>query len=200
MKKLTYYLLGTEHNEEYVVVRSNLPYDFLNLLQGEFGNVEFPLIYKQYHGTLFTDFLQTGTAVFYLISQKMKAVLEKNNLTGWKVFPVTILDSEDKEIKGYYGFSITGRAGSIDFTQSEIFNKNLVPNGPKLKYYKGFQISSDQWDGSDFFLSKNYYGIMVSQKAALVLQKNEITNIVPQDISEFEMMDLIVNQIKKNIT
>ncbi|MDR3623769.1 MAG: hypothetical protein P4L16_01360 [Chlamydiales bacterium] len=101
----------------------------------------------------------------------MKFVLENNNLTGWQTFPIKIFDKQKREIVGYHDLSITGICGPVDWNRSEIIEKRLVPTGPFGKYYKGLYIALDQWGKSDFFLPKNYAGIIVSSKAADVLKK-----------------------------
>lgn len=164
-------------------------YDELRLIQGDYLNISFPVIFKQEYGKKLEDILDTGWASLFLISDKMKAVLEENALTGWKTFAVKVLDKKGQEIQGYHGLSITGRCGKIDYSKSEIIEKRLVPNAPLGKYYKGLHVGLDKWGGSDFFLPEKYFGIIITSKTAEVLKKNKLTNIRLENLGEIETPD-----------
>ncbi|HRD54959.1 MAG TPA: hypothetical protein PLC42_01035, partial [Parachlamydiaceae bacterium] len=85
----------------------------LNLIKGDYIDVNFPIIFKHEEGKKLTDILDTGYVGLFLISDKLKVFLEKNQLTGWKTFPIKIYDKKKIEISGYHGFSIIGRCKSI---------------------------------------------------------------------------------------
>src|SRR5437773_5414196 len=130
--------------------------DALRLFIGNHESVSFPVTFKQFSGKNLYDVLDTGWAGLYLISDHMQSVLEENKLSGWETFPIRLLEKNGAEIKGYQGFSITGRCGPIDISKSEVIQKRLVPNGPLSKFYKGYHIGLNEWDGRDFFLPKHY--------------------------------------------
>lgn len=158
-----------------------------NLIHGDYDDITFPVVFKQEYGNKLQDILDTGWASLYLISDKMKAVLEENALTGWKTFAVKVLDKKGQEIQeGYHGLSITGRCGKIDYNKSEIIEKLLVPNGPLVKYYKGLHIGWDEWDGTDFFLSEKTLWTIITKTAAEALKKNRLTNIRLENLAEIE--------------
>ena len=161
-------------------------FDENKLLLGDYSNISFPVVFKQEYGKKLQDILDTGTATLYLISDKMKATFEDNNLTGWKTFEVKILDKQDKEIQGYHGLSITGRCGKIDYSQSEIVEKRCVPEGPLGKYYRGLYVGLDKWDGSDFFLPEKNFGTVITNRVADILKKNKFTNICLENLAEIE--------------
>lgn len=164
----------------------------LQLLTGDYSNFNFPIIFKQEYGNRLDDIIRTGYPDLYMISERMKDILESNNLTGWKTFSVTVLDHEEKEIKGYCGLSVIGKCGPIDYNKSEIIEKKLVIDGPLIKWYKGQYIGLDRWDGMDFFLPEGYYGIIVTEKAAKIIKKNKLTNIKLIRLSEIEVPEFIV--------
>jgi hypothetical protein len=114
--------------------------DVLSLIIGEYGNITFPVVFKQEYGKKLQDILDTGTASLYLISNNMKTVLEDNNLTGWKTFDVKVLGKQGEAIQGYHGLSITGRCGKIDYGKSEIIEKRLVPEGPLANTIKVYML------------------------------------------------------------
>ncbi len=156
-----------------------------NLIKGIYYGIDFPVIFKQECGKNFLDILDTGWPCLYLISDKMKLLLENNHLTGWKVFPIKLYDKKDNEILGYYGFSITGHCGPTSYAKSEIIEKRLVPNGPLCKYYKGVTIND--WDGSDFFTPEGTYETFITKKAADILTKNKISNMYLENLAEAEI-------------
>jgi len=161
-------------------------YDEYRLIQSDYADISFPIIFKQEYGNKLRDILDTGWPSLFLISDKMKAVLENNDLTGWKTFPVIVLDKQGQEINGYYGFSITGRCGKINYSKSEIIEKRLVSNGPFIKYYKGLHISLDKWDGTDFFIPEDTLHIIITDRVRQIIQKSKITNVTLQSLAEYE--------------
>lgn len=168
---------------------SNGLFDQHRLIQGVYDGISFPVVFKQEYGKKLEDILDTGWVNLYLISDRMKTVLEKNALTGWKVFAVQVTDRKGGEIQGYYGLSITGRCGKIDYSKSEIIKKRLVPYAPLGTYYKGLHVGLDKWDGSDFFLPEKYFGTIITGRVAEILKKNKITNIRLENLTEIETPD-----------
>ena len=109
---------------------SDSPGDALKLLTGDYTNISFPVVFKHDSGQQFRDFLDTGYAALFLISENLRSGFEKNNLTGWKSFPIKLLGKNGIEIGGYHGFSVTGRCGSIDFSKSKIIEKRYLTSRP----------------------------------------------------------------------
>jgi len=179
------YLLGYDH-----VYAGLIPED--HLLIANYDNFTFPLIFKHNKKHKELDILDTGTGTLYLISNKMKTILEENKLTGWKTFSIKLQDKKGNEITGYYGFSITGRCGPINYRNSVIFNKQHFEGGPFGKYYRGYQFDLDQWDRSDFFISKYNFGIIITERAKNALNQNKITNIKLTNIIDVELSESIV--------
>ncbi len=159
------------------------------LIAGEY-NCDHPIIFKHVYGKKLEDILDTGWPSLYLISDKMKNILEQENLTGWKTFIIQVLDKSGQEIKGYHGLSITGKCGSIDFSQCELIEKQLIYEGPISKYYKGLYIGLDKWDGSDLFLPEGTFQIITTQKAMDAFKKNKLTNIKFENLVDVETLVL----------
>lgn len=173
----------------------NRLFDQHRLIQGIYDNINFPLIFKQKYGKKSGDILDTGWPGLFLISGLLKSVLEDNSITGWKTYDIRVLDKQGHEINNYYGLSITGRCGPIDYSKSEIIEKRLVPHGPLCKYYKGLPVGLDKWDGSDFFLPEKNFGTIITDKAAKVLKKRKLTNISLENLAEIETPDFAVLKI-----
>ena len=156
----------------------------LKLIDGNYSEINFPIIFKQKSGKKLRDLLDTGFPSLYLISDKMKTILEENHLTGWKSYPIQLYDKKGNELFGYHGFSITGRCDPIDYEKSSIIEKQFVTNGPICKYYKGIFI--DGWDGSDFFMPKHTSQMIVTKKTADILKKYKLTNISLKNLADYE--------------
>lgn len=157
-----------------------------NIVSGLYDNINFPIIFKHTYGNKVGDILDTGSASLFLISDKLKNTLEKNNLTGWKTYPVQIFDKKGDKIQGYHGFSVTGRCGPVDYRKCEITEKRLAPEGPLIKHYKGLYIGLDKWDGSDFFIPEGTSGIKITQKAMNLLKTNKLTNLNCKNLMDYE--------------
>lgn len=146
------------------------------------------IVFQHVGGKILSDFMDTGWGILYLISDRLKQILEEHKLTGWKCFPVEILDKKGYRIdKVYHGFSITGRCGPIDFGKSEVIEKRLVPNGSLSTYFRGMYPGLGTWDGSDFFLPREYGGTIVAARARDILLRHKVTNIRFENLATMEI-------------
>ena len=161
--------------------------NILDLAKGKYEGIDFPVIFKQERGKKWGDILEIGWPNLYLISSKFKTILEENKLTGWKTFPVKVYDKKDNEVPGYYGFSVVGTCAPLDYSKSEILEKQDVPNAPTYKVYKGVHVDTDSWDKTDFFSPGTTYHIIITKKAADILKRNKITNLVLENLKNFEI-------------
>ncbi len=106
---------------------------FMNekIIKGDWSRLEFPLVFhKIENGKKLRDVLDMRYVSAYLISDRMKNILEENKITGWKSYPVVIHDKKGSIIEGYNGFSIVGKSGPMD------------PRRQPTEYY------IRKWDGS----------------------------------------------------
>lgn len=168
--------------------------DHSRLIEGQYKGITFPVFFKQERQGKFADILDTGWPKLYLISEKLKKDLENNKLTGWQIFSIQLHDLKGNEVLGYYGLSIVGRSGRTNYDRSEILEKRWIPHGPLVQYYKG--VSFDRWDGSDFFIPDKTHHIFITEKAAKILKKNQISNLILTNISDLEMD---VDAVKKEL-
>ena len=156
-----------------------------NLIKGIYEGVKFPVVFKQDDGKILRDILDTGHPGLYLISDRMKILLEENKLTGWQTYPIRLYDKKGVELFGYHGFSVIGHCGPISYEKSEIIERRYIPDGPICRYYKGKSI--EDWDGSDFFTPQKNYGIIVTKRAADILKQNKIANLDLENLKEQEI-------------
>jgi hypothetical protein len=157
------------------------------LILGIYDNVNLPVIFNQQSGKKIEDIIDTGWAGLYLISDRLKQIMENERLSGWKTFPVRVYDKNGSEIEKYHGFSITGRCGPVDINKSNIVEKQIIPDGPFVKYYRGLYVGLDKWDGSDFFIPEKYYGTIMTERAAVVLKKNRVTNLRIKNLMDIDV-------------
>src|ERR1700722_20078064 len=82
---------------------TDLNIDCLKLIKGNYQGIDFPVFFKQEYGNKLYDILDTGFPGLFIISERMRKILEENNLTGWKVFPIKLYDKKGNEIADYHG-------------------------------------------------------------------------------------------------
>jgi hypothetical protein len=162
-------------------------FDQHRLIKGVYDKITFPVIFRQEYGKNLQDVLDTGWAGMFLISDKIKTILEENQFTGWKTYEIKVFNKEEQEIHGYHGLSIIGRCGMINYSKSEILQKNLITDAPLTKFYKGLYVGLEEWDGSDFFLPDKYFGTIITNSVAEILKSNMFTNIKIQNLAEIEI-------------
>lgn len=154
------------------------------LLTCDFEWVKPPLLFRHERQHKAFDVLVSGAPYFFLISTRLKTVLEENKLTGWKTIQIKLFDKNDDEITGYYGFCISGRCGPVDFSKCTVVKRKYVESGPIVKDYIGLPIGLDQWDGSDFFLPARRLSTIITPKAADVLLKNKVSNLALTSLAD----------------
>jgi hypothetical protein len=162
-----------------------------NLIRGNLTHFNLPIVFKHIGGKKIFDILPTGYPCLYLISDNLKNLLESNLITGWKSYPIVLLDKNGQEIHGYHGLSIIGTCDPEDYSQSEIIEMRYVQNGPIVKKYKGYKVTP--CGNFDFFIPPQTIGFYISEKLALLLKKKKITNIRLEDIDEEEVRCKTVN-------
>ena len=155
------------------------------LTMGSYEGISFPLEFRHKCGKRYYDILHIGYASLFLVSDRFLEVLETNHFTGWKSYPVRLFEKNGKEIFGYNGFSVTGKAGKIDWEQCEIVQRpGPIDETVTYPYRKGIPIDMSQWDGSDIFMAINYWGYFITEPVYKALKKAKITNILFQQATE----------------
>ena len=141
-----------------------------SLLDGHYcPELTFPVTFRPYHTyKMLREFLcYFGEPL--LISSKFKAILEDHQISGWKTFPAILKGYDGKEIPNYHGFTITGRCGPRDRSRTKLIDD---------KYY-GVFLKAEEWDGSDICLENEYWGLIISPKAAAVFKKQKALEAIP---------------------
>ena len=164
------------------------------LFYGNYENIQFPVTYKIVLGSRLHEIVSTDYSCIRLINSKVKTIFEENQFTGYKTFPVIFLDKNNREIHGYHGLSITGRAGFDNFSSSEIIDKILITN-QIIRKYKGQYV--DEWDGSDFFCPKHTTSTCVTPRVIETLRENRIKNFRSVHSKDTVTPKIIVDKINR---
>ena len=131
--------------------------------------IEFPVVFRHKDGKKMRDMLDMRfDGNCFLISNRMKVLMEANRITGWKSYPVLVYDKKGNKIDGYYGFTVTGKGGEMKF----LTPPNQIPYGESSHYC---QWEQDQWDGSDIFRIRPNY-LIVTKRTMLLFKENKITS------------------------
>ena len=176
----------TEYKNRPETYNKRVIFDQNNLIVGNYENVDFPVIFRQSMGKKLCDLLDTEWVSFNLISDRFVKLLEENECTGWKTYPVRVFDKKGIEIFGYQGLSIIGRSGQIDYNKSTIIEKQLVLGGPLVKRYKGKYFDIDTWDKNDFFVPRGTKMVIITEKVAKLIKKNKLTNVYLKNLVDVE--------------
>lgn len=140
--------------------------------------VEFPVVFRQFDGKRLCDLLDMRfDGRCFLISDKMKTLLETNSFSGWNSFPVILYDKKGNLIQGYHGFTVTGRGGAW---------RCLVSPEKDFAYCtvseRGWDMN--QWDGNDIFrIGDNF--IALTEKVVTILKKNKIDGASIEPIDRY---------------
>jgi hypothetical protein len=138
----------------------------LALLRGDFSHYHFPIHFKnskEFPFKTVDPVIQTGSPNRLLLSDELITYLKSNQLSGFKTFQVKVYDCDDQEISGYQGFSVIGRVGEIDYSQSTKFEKKFVDDGPKVKMLRGlFPTNPD--DLSDISIPRTTNFLFCTEK------------------------------------
>jgi len=131
--------------------------------------IQFPVVFRHEEGKKMRDMLDMRfDGNCFLISDRMKLLMEKNLITGWKNYPVLIYDKKGNVVEGYHGFTVTGMGGNMRFLKSP----NQILSSDSHKYC---QWEQKQWDGSDIFRIRPNY-LIVTKRTMLLFKENKITS------------------------
>lgn len=161
---------------------------------GEYEGIKFPVVYKEssVSGKRFRDVL--GGCDMYLISDRMKRILEENNVTGWQTYPIVMYDKRGNEIKGYHGFSVIGRCGGkCTYCQDKEIQIDDYYAGKQ-----GISIDLEQWDGSEMFKvgeKTRCSRIIITERIYKLFKQNKIDAIEMIALSKYVHGVRMVNNI-----
>ena len=181
-----YVLTNRGTRGEAICFPGNIPHSEFNvsLILRNQGLPSKQVIYAPCLGKRFFDFNMVAAGLD-LISERVYNLLMDNNITGWKGIPAVIYKHEDLK---YYLLTITGRCGPIDKSKTTVVDNTTFIPGQTTKMYQGLFFSEDSWDGSDMFVAEYVNFTFITEKVQKLLKKNKVTNIIIENIKEFQSL------------
>lgn len=142
------------------------------------GYITFPVVFRNKGGNKMRDLLDMRfDGNCFLISDRMKVLMEDNQVTGWNSYPVIVYDKKGNEVVGYHGFTVTGRGGSIKMLKP--WSEIGIDERPHFIIW-----DKSQWDGSDVFrIGPNI--LTITAKAMQLFKQNKISAASYSPLSEF---------------
>lgn len=136
---------------------------------------------------------------YTIINTKVYNILKENDITGFNVEDIDILGCYDKKgnsiqlnVSGLKEMIVKGRCGYLrnkDGTLVEKCEQCDKFNSASKNSVHGLSINPDEWDGSDIFFFKNWFGVViVTERVKNVLEQAKLKNIKFQNIKEFKFI------------
>ena len=183
------YEIGDASSKAYrgkVELPLGLPFDDLRLLTRGESSITEPLVIKHaMGGGQPKDVVWTTSFYPFLVSQRVIDILKTKEFIGWSKYPVKVYSRNGELVEGYYGLSIHGRCGPIDYSKS-IKVMREFPGGI-FPRYKGYYFDPDSWDGSDLFMPSDgtlYMFVVAPVREAFL--KAKVSNILFHRADEIE--------------
>ena len=143
-------------------------------------------------GKKFWDVISTS-GVLFVFSEKVVKLLQNNNITGCKFYPITIKGHEDLK---YYLLTITGKCGPLDDSKAELIetlsgpemkiqNTNITIPKQQFSVMKGKSVRLETWDRCDFFLVENTLHTLVTERVKDLFKKHRINNVYLEDLKDY---------------
>lgn len=134
------------------------------------------------------DLIIGASPLIYLVSEKVVQLFLENKITGWLSYSTKIA-TENFSSNSYKLLGIKGRCGDVNYGE-----KILKPFGINtgVEKFKRIGISFDlnSWDGSDIFLANGRGYKFVTERVKNLLEQENVTNFVFEDIETFETEDI----------
>lgn len=132
---------------------------------------------KQHSGTKLGDLVGTTYSGFYLLSQRVLSVFDREGINGWRACAVTLKSSSRELIEGYSAVGITGRCGPLDNARSQKVTRILPESKSSTSSWIGLYFAEDSWDGSDLFRPQGTMLTIATGRVVDVLRAINATNV-----------------------
>jgi len=135
-----------------------------------------------------SDVIWTTSAHPVIVHQRVLDLLRENDLTGWRSYPVRVVDQLGVVHEDYAGLQIVGRCGVAELSRSSVRLKQY-PGGwfPDLV---GYYFAENSWDGSALFMhvpdakGKVSGHIFMIEAVREALSKAKIRNVSYQRLTD----------------
>ncbi|WP_217270018.1 hypothetical protein [Neobacillus endophyticus] len=131
---------------------------------------------------------------YNIISQKFQEILIKNSITGFSFDDIHIEDEDStllpkNHINSLKELVVLGEGGFLHHLDGTIVRKceNCGRILENQELIKGFSVNFRQWDGSDIFYFKNWFGMpIVTAKVKEIIEEENLKNINFTDLNQFK--------------
>ena len=120
-------------------------------------------------GSRIGGFLPGRMALF--VTDPVLKLFDDEKVTGWKTYPLNVVDKNSKVIVGIHGLQVVGRAG---------------PLTARAQKDDSIDFKSTSWDGSDLFVLEETWLVIVHPRVVEILEKNKIKGAVWTRLSEID--------------
>lgn len=136
---------------------------------------------------------------YTIINTKVHNILKGMNASGFNVEDIDMLGCYDNkgnpvqlDVSGLKEMIVNGRCGYLRNKDGTLVEKceqcNKFSTASKNNVH-GLSINLNEWDGSDVFFFKNWFGVViVTERVKDVLEQAKLKNIILQNIKEFEFI------------
>jgi hypothetical protein len=150
-----------------------------------------PVVFQYQSGRYLRDCLGSTFVSLELYSDRIIQLFTERGFTGWRIYPVRVLDKRKREVHGYHGVAVRGRCGEIDGSRSErVVRPPRIGRGQPIATLRGMYIKDDYWDGSDVFCPSHSRATFVTERVKKALESIKATNISFVSLADFETYDL----------
>lgn len=143
------------------------------------------------------DILESCLYPHYFLSANVAEAMEQANLTGFRLVPVTLVNTRGEVRDDYKYLLVTGKAGDESTENRPYVVQQIVTghNGTNpfafTKFgWRGYDLDLTTWDGSDVFRTAYHRNVWVSPRAREVILSVVSDNnvrLVPAD--EYDVYD-----------
>jgi len=152
-----------------------------------------PLTFRQVRKSRFYDLLSSGTPHIIPVSDRLLDILQSEGATGWKTFPLVLVDLKGRAVPGYRGLAITGKAGPPLWERSQRFIAEPEESwSPRLRMLRGIWFDEGTWDGSDLFTLKGTCFLLATDRIVRAMRKARLKGIEWSRQSEVEILESAV--------
>lgn len=148
-------------------------------------------------GDKVTDILNTTPLCPIVVRTWVRDLMLEHGITGWREFPVRVVDFDGNEIADYCGIGVTGRCGGLD--ASKLWTCKRADG---FIMYHGVDIDTSTWDGSDIFMLPSRLYTFTTSKVKTLFNKYKVSNARFDDLDDwyFYHLDKVTELLTGNMT
>lgn len=149
------------------------------------GDVDDIIVYDYASGGQPKDFVASGYPALFLISDRVRTLLEP--VTGWGTYRVEVWSKNQMRVEGYSGFCVSGRCGPIEDSLGEVVVKPpRVSGGVSYTVLRGLYFVPSSWDGSDVFVPASSNWVIVTRRVKQLLEAAKVRNVQFEPLTAVE--------------